>query len=71
MRVKASTIIKACYDREYEDRFRHRYACMGYPPIEVIWDIPKTPENQKLVDEFVYDYSDNPFVKYFLRKNKA
>ena len=68
MRVKASTIIKACYDREYEKRFAYRYTHAGYPPIEVIWDIPKTLENQKLVNEFVYDYSGNPFVKNFLRK---
>jgi len=69
MKIKASTIIKACYDRQYEDRFRHRYASRGYPPLEVIWDIPKTPENQKLVDEFIYDYSDNPFVRNFLRRD--
>lgn len=71
MRVKASTIIKACYNREYEKRFAYRYAHAGYPPLEVIWDIPKTPENLKLVKEFLLDYSPefNPFAK-FLRSIK-
>jgi len=71
MRVKASTILKACYDREIEERFACRYARAGYPPLEVVWDVPKTPENLKLVNEFVYDYSDNPFVKNFLRKRRG
>ena len=56
MRVKASTIIRACNDVEVEKRFAYRYRKAGYPPIQVIWDIPKTKENLKLVSEFVYDY---------------
>jgi len=66
MRVKASTIIRACYNREYEKRFAYRYAHAGYPPLEVVWDIPKTLENLKLVKEFLLDYSPefNPFAKF-------
>ena len=56
MRVKASTIIRACNDVEVEKRFAYRYRKAGYPPIQVIWDIPQTKENLKLVSEFVYDY---------------
>ena len=75
MRVKASTIIKACYDRRYEDRFRYRYMKAGLPPIEVVWDVPKTSENLKLVKEFLLDYSPefNPFAKFLhaLTKKEA
>lgn len=56
MRVKASTIIRACNDVEAEKRFAYRYRKAGYPPIQVIWDIPQTKENLRLVSEFVYDY---------------
>jgi len=72
LRVKASTIIKACNNREYERKWASRYASRGYPPLEVIWDVPKTLENLKLVKEFLLDYSPefNPFAK-FLRKLSA
>ena len=56
MRVKASTIIRACNDVEAEKRFQYRYRRAGYPPIEVIWDIPKTKENIKMVEDFIHDY---------------
>ena len=56
MRVKASTILKACYNREYEKRFAQRYAQAGYPPIEVVWDVPKTAENMRLIEDFIRDY---------------
>ena len=58
MRVKASTIIRACNDVEVEKCFAYRYCRAGYPPIQVIWDVPKTKENLKLVNEFVYDYCE-------------
>jgi len=66
MKVRASTILKACYDREYEKQFSYRYASAGYPPIKVIWNIPKTSENLKLVKEFLLDYSSefNPFANF-------
>jgi len=66
MRVKASTIIRACYNRGIRKRFACRYAYTGYPPPEVVWDIPKTLENLKLVKEFLLDYSSefNPFAKF-------
>jgi len=68
VKVKASTIIRLCYNRELERKWASRYANRGYPPLEVVWDVPQTLENLKLVNEFVYDYSDNPFVQNFLRK---
>ena len=70
MKVKASTIIRLCYNRELERKWASIYASRGYPPLEVVWDIPQTPENLKLVSEFVYDYSDNPFVQNFLRRER-
>ena len=74
MRVKASTILRACRDRRYEDRFRRRYIRAGLPPLEVIWDVPQTAENVKLVREFLFDYSPeyNPFARLlqgWLRRN--
>ena len=71
MKVKASIIIRVCNDREYERKWQKHYVRQGYPPLEVIWDIPKTPRNLKLVNDFLRDYSDNPFVKNFLRKKEA
>ena len=56
MKVKASTIIKVCNDREYEKKFAYKYEQAGYPPIEVTWDIPKTKENIKLIQDFIHDY---------------
>ena len=70
MKVKASTIIKLCCNRELERKWASRYASRRYPPLEVVWDVPRTPENLKLVNEFVHDYSDNPFVQNFLRKER-
>ena len=70
MKVKASGILRMCHDRELEHAWAERYARLGYPPLEVVWDIPKTSENLKLINDFVYDYSGNPFAKSFLRKKK-
>ena len=71
MRVKASTIIRACNDVEAEKRFAYRYRRAGYPPIEVIWDIPKTRENIKMVEDFVYDcYYGAKIIRFFLHKQK-
>ena len=71
MRVKASTIIRACNDVEVEKRFAYRYRKAGYPPIQVIWDIPKTKENLKLVSEFVYDYYEGAkILRAFLCNQK-
>ena len=71
MRVKASTIIRACNDVEVEKRFAYRYRKAGYPPIQVIWDIPKTKENLKLVSEFVYDYYEGAkILRVFLGNQK-
>ena len=71
MRVKASTIIRACNDVEAEKRFQYRYRRAGYPPIEVIWDIPKTRENIKMVEDFVYDcYYGARIIRFFLHKQK-
>ena len=57
MRVKASTILKACYDRQREYRLSYRIMRKGFPKIEVIWDVPKTSENVKLVEDFIRDVS--------------
>ena len=71
MRVKASTIIRACNDVEAEKRFQYRYRRAGFPPIEVIWDIPKTRENIKMVEDFVYDcYYGARIIRFFLHKQK-
>ena len=71
MRVKASTIIRACNDVEVEKRFAYRYRKAGYPPIQVIWDIPKTKENLKLVSEFVHDYYEGAkILRAFLCNQK-
>jgi len=71
LRVKASTIIRACNDVEVEKRFAYRYRKAGYPPIQVIWDIPKTKENLKLVSEFVYDYYEGAkILRVFLGNQK-
>ena len=71
MRVKASTIIRACNDVEAEKRFAYRYRKAGYPPIQVIWDVPKTKENLKLVSEFVYDYYEGAkILRAFLCNQK-
>lgn len=65
MRVKASTILKACHDKEYERRFMQRYLRARLPPIEVIWDVPRTSENVRLVREFLLDATPehNPFAR--------
>ena len=68
--MKASDIIRLCYDRELERKWASKYASRGYPPLEVVWDIPQTLENLKLVNGFVHDYSGNPFVQNFLRKER-
>ena len=67
MRVKASTIIRACNDVEAEKRFAYRYRRAGYPPIEVIWDMPKTRENIKMVEDFIHDYYYGArIIRFFL-----
>ena len=55
MRIRASTIIKACHDPEYEKRLSARLAREGYPELDVVWDVPQTKENLQLVDEFLLD----------------
>ncbi|MEN3052071.1 MAG: hypothetical protein ABC596_09705, partial [Candidatus Methanosuratincola petrocarbonis] len=57
-RLKASYIIAMCNDRALEWRFAERYEQRGWPKIEVIWDIPQTPENREEVECFVRDYCE-------------
>jgi len=70
--VKASTIIRAYNDVEVEKRFVYRYRRAGYPPIEVIWDIPKTRENIKIVEDFLhaYYYSARIIRSFLIRQEK-
>ena len=66
MRIRASTILKACYDKDYERRLAYRLRRKGFPELNVLWDVPQTPTNFRLVDEYLLDNDPrfNPRLKF-------
>ena len=69
MRIRASTILKACYDKDYERRLAYRLSRKGFPELNVVWDVPQTSLNLKLVDEYLLDNDPrfNPRLKLIRR----